>query len=82
MPGDRRLARAVECSEERALAGERRERVGVIDAGERFARARVVFARFDRLRALRATEVDRSRRRLDRVGAIGRGLRALKTSIF
>ena len=29
-----------------------------------------------------STDVDRSRQRLDRVGAIGRGLRAMKTTIF
>src|SRR5664279_4160841 len=52
MPADRRLAGAVEHTEERTLAGKRDRGVGVIDARQQFARARVVRARFDADRAL------------------------------
>ena len=52
MPGDRRLAGAVELRQEGALAGQRGRGIGVVDARQQFARARVVRARLDADRAL------------------------------
>ena len=49
---DRRLAGTVEHGEERALGRQRGEGVGVIDARQRFARARIIRARLDADRAL------------------------------
>jgi hypothetical protein len=44
---DRRFARTVEHGEERALAGQRRECIGVIDARQNLARPQIAFARLD-----------------------------------